>query len=101
MGTDFPVIFHYEAFAELEQTKSWYNQQAERLGEAFFQEVQLAISRIQHTPQTWPVYTHGTRRFLLHRFPFGIVYQHTAIKIHILAVMHLKRKPDYWKKRGA
>ena len=57
MGTDFPVIFHYEAFAELEQTKYWYNQQAERLGEAFFQEVQLAISRIQHTPQTWPVYT--------------------------------------------
>jgi len=52
MGTDFPVIFHYEAFAELEQTKYWYNQQAERLGEAFFQEVQLAISRIQphHKP---------------------------------------------------
>jgi len=99
MATDLPVIFHYEAFAELEHAKLWYNEQAEGLGETFFQEIQLAISRIQQAPHAWPVHSHSTRRFILHRFPFGIVYYHTAEKIRILAVMHLKRKPDYWKKR--
>ncbi len=99
MATDLPVTFHHEAFAELEHTMYWYNEQAEGLGEAFFQEIQFAISRIQEAPQTWPGYSHGTHRFLLHRFPFALVYRHTAVGIHILAVMHLKRKPDYWKKR--
>jgi len=99
MAIDLPVIFHHESFAELEHAKLWYNEQTEGLGEAFFQEIQHAISRIQQTPHAWPAHSHGTRRFILHRFPFAIVFRFTTEKIYVLAVMHLKRKPNYWKKR--
>ena len=99
MATDRPIIFHHEAFAELEQAKFWYEEQAEGLGEIFFQEVQYAVSQIRQKPSTWPFYKLGTRRFFIHRFPFAIIYKDTPTEIHILAVMHLKRKPEYWKNR--
>jgi len=47
MATDLPIRFHYEAFSELEQAENWYNEQAERLGETFFQEIQSAAAHIQ------------------------------------------------------
>jgi len=33
------------------------------------------------------------------RFPYGVVYRKTPSVIRILAVMHLMRKPGYWKER--
>ena len=100
MAAEQPISFNHEAYSELEHAKRWYSQQAEGLGEQFFQEVQFAIAQIRKTPHTWPTYTKGTRRFLVHRFPYAVVYYPTPLTIHILAVMHLKRKPDYWKNRG-
>jgi hypothetical protein len=31
--------------------------------------------------------------------PYGLVYQVRSDKILILAVMHLSRRPDYWRDR--
>jgi hypothetical protein len=36
---------------------------------------------------------HGTRRFVLDRFPFSIVYLDTAEFVNIVAVAHGKPKP--------
>jgi len=40
-----------------------------------------------------------TRRVLVHRFPYQVVYRLTASEILIVAVAHLKRRPGYWKDR--
>jgi plasmid stabilization system protein ParE len=42
---------------------------------------------------------HGTRRYLVHRFPYGVVYRVSRQIIQIIAVMHLRRHPDYWRGR--
>jgi toxin ParE1/3/4 len=39
------------------------------------------------------------RRVLANRFPYGIPYAPRPNTIYILAVMHLKRRPDYWRDR--
>jgi hypothetical protein len=39
------------------------------------------------------------RRCLVNRFPYGVLYSIESTEIFILAVMHLRRDPDYWKKR--
>ena len=36
------------------------------------------------------------RRYLVQRFPYGLIYVVQEDVIYIAAVMHLKRKPDYW-----
>ena len=43
--------------------------------------------------------TTTTRRCLTNRFPFGIIYTIIEQDIIIVAVMHLNKQPDYWKKR--
>ncbi|MCZ6674550.1 MAG: type II toxin-antitoxin system RelE/ParE family toxin [Verrucomicrobia bacterium] len=39
------------------------------------------------------------RRHLLARFPYGIIYRIDDDVIYVVAVMHLKRNPGYWKNR--
>jgi len=40
-----------------------------------------------------------TRRILLRRFPYQIVYRLKPDGIVVVAVAHLKRRPGYWKSR--
>lgn len=57
------------------------------------------IRRIVQAPQRCPKYLYGTRRFLLDRFPFSVVYLDAPEVLSIVAVAHNKRKPGYWKQR--
>ena len=41
----------------------------------------------------------GFRRRLLRRFPYGILYKEEESQIVIVAVMHLQRRPGYWRNR--
>ena len=99
MVNEQPIEFHPEALAELEHAKGWYEEQKPGLGESFFQEISNAISHICESPTTWPEYSGGTRRFLVHRFPYAVIYHQRLTLILVVAVMHLKRKPGYWKGR--
>ncbi len=99
MTSEQSVEFHPDALAELERAKAWYEGQRPGLGESFFQEITTAISRIREAPITWPDYRKGTRRFLVHRFPFAIIYSRQSVGLFIIAVMHLKRRPGYWQSR--
>jgi plasmid stabilization system protein ParE len=58
-----------------------------------------ALESITEAPQRWPEYLHGTRRFVLHRFPFSTIYFNDPDIVNIVAVAHNKRKPGYWKRR--
>jgi hypothetical protein len=60
--------------------------------------VSEVIRHIVKAPQRWPKYLHGTQRFVLHRFPFSIIYLDDDV-LSIVAVAHSKRKPGYWKAR--
>jgi toxin ParE1/3/4 len=40
-----------------------------------------------------------TRRLVMRRFPFSVVYLDDPDLITIIAVAHSKRKPGYWKDR--
>lgn len=99
MADELPLEFHPEALAELERAKVWYDVQRPGLGASFFQEITTAISRIREVPNTWPEYTRGTRRFLVHRFPFAVIYSQRSNSLLVVAVMHLKRRPGYWQSR--
>ena len=58
-----------------------------------------ALDSISGAPLRWPMYLYGTRRFVLHRFPFSIIYLDDPDVLSIVAVAHNKRKPGYWKQR--
>ncbi len=93
------VEFHEEAAREFLAAVDWYLARNELVASRFAQQVTHAVQLIAQAPQRWPSYSHGTRRFVLRRFPFLVVYRELATVIQILAVAHAHRRPGYWKSR--
>jgi plasmid stabilization system protein ParE len=87
-----------EEFAEAVR---WYDEQRAGLGAEFFDEVAATTARLEVHPEIGaPVSLDRlTRRLLVPRFPYQVVYRFTPNEIVILAVAHLKRRPNYWKNR--
>lgn len=93
------TIFHPEAEAEFFAAIDYYEEAETGLGQRFSLEVMASINRIATLPLAWPKLSDDIRRCLTNRFPFGIIYSVEADAIFILAVMHLRREPDYWRER--
>jgi toxin ParE1/3/4 len=91
--------FHPEARLEYREAATFYEARRAGLGAAFTLEVEAAIDRLVETPERWRVIEQDVRRCLTHTFPYGILYTIEAESILIVAVMHLRRKPGYWRSR--
>jgi toxin ParE2 len=88
-----------EALKDAEDAAGWYAERSATASAAFVQELEHAVAEIQRTPATWPSYDHGTRRFLLKRFPYSVVYRADDNRIVVVAVAHAHRRPAYWRAR--
>jgi plasmid stabilization system protein ParE len=99
MARSKPYRLHPLAWLEIEGGENWYRQRSPNASVEFIAEVSEAIKSIREAPNRWPRHLHGTRRFVLDRFPFSIVYINTDDLVSIVAVAHSKRKPGYWKVR--
>ncbi|MBC8180788.1 type II toxin-antitoxin system RelE/ParE family toxin [candidate division KSB1 bacterium] len=93
------VEYHPHAKAEIRNSANWYDKKVDGLGLEFMLEVKAAESKIIDNPESWASYEQGTRRYIMKRFPYSIIYLLTAEKIQIVAVAHSKRRPEYWKNR--
>lgn len=87
------IEIHSAVYDEIEASKRWYENQSEGLGGRFIRELDRAMSRIRESPNTWPSYVAGTRRFFLHQFPFAVIYLCDEQTVWVYALMHLRRKP--------
>ncbi len=92
--------FHPAAEEELLHAVNYYDELQNDLGLQFAHEVYEAIQNIIAYPDAWPPLSDNTRRCLIHRFPYGVIYQQTQEEIVIIAVMQLSKKPDYWESRA-
>jgi plasmid stabilization system protein ParE len=90
---------HPLAWLEIEGADDWYRQRSPQASRDFVAEVFNAIETIREAPHRWPEHLHGTRRLILERFPFSVVYFDAAEFVNIVAVAHNKRKLGYWKRR--
>ncbi len=93
------VVVHEAAQAEIENSIELYSKISELLGNDFRDEVERAVQLICERPQAWRPLSDRLRRYSLNRFPYGVVYRsHNGI-VEIYAVMHLRRRPGYWRER--
>ena len=58
-----------EAIEEAEAAARWYAERNESAAVAFAGEIDDAIDAITRHPDAWPGYVHGTRHYLLRRYP--------------------------------
>lgn len=87
--------------AEEEFLEAVARYEAERpgLGAEFVAEVERAVRRIISFPQYGSPYLVETRRIVLRRFPYSVVYWPDPEDLLVVAVAHQRRKPGYWRSR--
>lgn len=81
---------------EMVAAARYYESRSVNLGQRFLKEVQQTIEAIATHPYAGGVLRGDVRRRLLHRFPFAALYRLEPDEIVIVAVMDLRRDPDYW-----
>jgi plasmid stabilization system protein ParE len=94
-----PLEYHPEAEPESREIVDWYWSQSSVAAVDFAEELKAALARLRKTPQACSPYLFSTRRILLNRFPFFVVFRERLHDIQIVAVAHAKRRPGYWAKR--
>lgn len=95
------VILDAAALEELHEAVLFYEDCREGLGQELLASIESAFDAIARHPKLWRQLSGRFRRYLVHRFPYGIIYALEDDVIYVAAVMHLKRKPGYWKSRNS
>lgn len=85
------------ALAELHDAAAFYTASANLdLGLAFLAEFEHGVDTILAHPGVGAMFRGTSRRYLLRRFPYSIIYQATPEAVRIIAVAHQRRRPSYW-----
>jgi plasmid stabilization system protein ParE len=91
--------FVAEAQVELILSARFYEKRRHGLGDDFLDEIQELLARLGEYPESAPEISGGVRRARVRRFPFDLVYRLRGELIEVIAVVHQRRRPDYWKGR--
>ena len=90
------VIFDDFAKLELDDGKEYYEMEVIGLGKRFKQEVKRAINIIKKMPEIGSPESENIRRYILHKFPYKVLYSIEKDHIYVIAIAHLHREPMYW-----
>jgi len=91
--------YHQGARADVKSAVAWYLKRSPKAALDFIEELHRATDTIREAPERWPIGKNNTRRFLLWRFPFAIIYSKQESVVTIWAVAHGSRRPEYWAPR--
>jgi plasmid stabilization system protein ParE len=91
--------FHPEAEQEMFAALDYYGEIDSLLAQDLQARLADALARIEEHPHQFPPYLLGTRRCLLRRFPYTIVFDVTPASVLVLAIAHQHQRPGYWSHR--
>lgn len=89
--------------AEAEAREAWLRYRAgdPEVAVRFMAALDRAIEHVAAGPERWPLYLYGTRRILVRRFPYSVVYRIETRRVLVVAISHQHRRPGYWRRRGS
>jgi toxin ParE1/3/4 len=94
-----PFAFHPEAGEEYTQAAQYYANIVSDLGIRFSDEIERLILEVRRQPDRFFRFSPPARRALARKFPYSVVYLDEPDRVWIVAVMHAKRRPGYWRER--
>jgi plasmid stabilization system protein ParE len=93
------LIYRPEAAADVEEACAWYERQRAGLAAEFLNALQEAEGAVQASPMTYRLIHRDTRRYLLRRFPYQLLYRVLEESIVVVACFHVRRSPRRIKAR--
>lgn len=94
-----PFSFDPAARAEWVEATLRYASISPELGARFIRHIETLIWHVCENPTGCRVYAAPVRRHFGRRFPYSIMFVDRPDQIWIVAVMHFKQRPGYWKDR--
>lgn len=94
------VRIEREAEVDIADAAVGYEARRIGLGGEFLAQLEVVIEWISEGPLRFPEIEKGTRRALLHRFPYGVYFILEDSDVAVRAVLHLHRHPDVWRRRS-
>lgn len=94
-----PILIHPAALTEATEAKGFYLARDVEVALVFEGLLSDALERIEQAPERWPPYLHDTRRYILPRYPYAIIYEVLSEHVRVLAIAHQRRRPGYWARR--
>ena len=94
-----PHVFHLDADAEYTRAVQYHAGIRPELGSRLYDEIERLIQEIRRQPDRFFRFSPPARRALSRKFPYSVVYLDLSDRIWIVAVMHAKQRPGYWRER--
>ncbi len=94
-----PYVFHPEADVEYLAALEYHKNIDSELGARLFEEIERLITEVCRQPDRFFQFSPPARRALSPEFPYSVVYLDEPDRIWIVAIMHAKRFPGYWRER--
>jgi toxin ParE1/3/4 len=91
--------FHRAAQREYGDAAKYYAKTSPELGVRFYDEIDRLIRDIRQDPECYHFFDSPIRRHFSSVFPYAVLYVDQPDRVLIIAVMHMKRQPGYWRKR--
>jgi plasmid stabilization system protein ParE len=92
------VQWHPDALAEADAATEFYRDKRRGIAQRFLDSLEEALHRIELHPHIYRELESGIRKCRIKTFPYAVIFRDGAT-IEIVAVMHIRRKPGYWKNR--
>ena len=92
-------IWNRDARLEFYEAVAHYAEIDGKLGERFIIAVEEALDQMRRTPERFRRFDGEMRKVRVEGFPYAVVYHIVGCELHILSVMHLHRRPGYWRSR--
>lgn len=90
------VIFHRLIQKDLSSALAFYEAEGgRRLGDRFFAEAEMIISKVAQNPKRFHFIEEGLRRVAFNTFPYHFLYEETLLTVRFLVLRHDKRHPRF------
>lgn len=93
------TVLHPEADEEFAEGVRYYAEINSELGQRYYDEIDRLIREAASDPQRFCQFDPPARRHFSRWFPYALIYLEEPDHLWVVAVMHMKRQPGYWKPR--
>lgn len=93
------ISLHPEADDEFAGAVGYYSEISPELGVRFYREMERLLQDIAVDPNRFRKFDPPARRHFSNDFPYAIIFVDKPDCVWVVAVMHMKRQPGYWRDR--
>ncbi len=91
-----PLVFRRWVGRDLADAFTYYEEQAEGLGERFLGTVDSTFDAVERYPEMFAKVHGEVRRAIISQFPYAVFYRLEPRRVVIFRVLHTARDPKSW-----